>query len=419
MNKNFFGIGIIFCAVIILTAQPKNIYAYDNDTHFWLSYYLAIKTGYSPIQATQIAAANVSVDFDKHVTPVVSKPATFLDWRHPQGHLQDVRSRYHALPWTSAIFRHAKTVKCEEFWWNPTIESKEKIQEIMLNLVNEQKEKFWKETLDDNKNQNPGMFLHYLQDTYAHKNFRSYIGHAGYYGVDFLSTDRKKAEDMTFETLKYLLVFRYQYLKKTSPESLTVVPALEFDPKDFNAIKNLQIEKILSAETILEIKKTLEKLCDANISGGMQKNQLVGVWDELMKGVQPDCKKTPKVLLKDRRPPRAFFKPLGQIVRYGIVPDSRKARQVIKDVLGVNEDRLPHIWLYDYNKFGSKKTAVKARKYRATIDYVSKPYQTASDENKSTEKSKIFLDKKRQCLPFNLVDEKDSRIPFCSELKTK
>jgi len=63
----------LLCCGMIIFSIPQNNYAYDNDTHFWLTYYLAIKAGYSDVQATQIASANVSVDFDKDTQPVIAR----------------------------------------------------------------------------------------------------------------------------------------------------------------------------------------------------------------------------------------------------------------------------------------------------------------------------------------------------------
>ena len=94
---------LLFCAALIFLA-PQRTFAYDNDTHFWLTYYLAIKAGYSDIQATQIASADVGVDFDKDTEPVFPRFDSWKDWFHPLSHLQGVRIQHHALPLTANFF---------------------------------------------------------------------------------------------------------------------------------------------------------------------------------------------------------------------------------------------------------------------------------------------------------------------------
>jgi hypothetical protein len=59
--------------------MPRNGQAYDNDTHFWLTYYLAIKTGYSPVQAAQIASADITVDLDRHTEPLLPLAASAVN----------------------------------------------------------------------------------------------------------------------------------------------------------------------------------------------------------------------------------------------------------------------------------------------------------------------------------------------------
>jgi hypothetical protein len=80
-----FCLSILIC-VILIFLTPQITLAYDNDTHFWLTYYLALKAGYTKTQATQIASANISVDFDKDTEPLTPSFDHWTDWFHALSH---------------------------------------------------------------------------------------------------------------------------------------------------------------------------------------------------------------------------------------------------------------------------------------------------------------------------------------------
>src|SRR6185436_6456513 len=87
---------IIFSALVcgfLICSTPQTSSAYDNDTHFWLTYYLALRVGYTHIQATQIASANISVDFDSHTAPVLPRPR-IRDLIRLNSHFSFVRFSY-------------------------------------------------------------------------------------------------------------------------------------------------------------------------------------------------------------------------------------------------------------------------------------------------------------------------------------
>ncbi|MCW5959314.1 MAG: hypothetical protein KIS76_04075 [Pyrinomonadaceae bacterium] len=58
-------LGAVLAAAVLFGGVGQAA-AYDDDTHFWLTYFLAVKAGYTRIQAAQIASAKTSVDTDKH-----------------------------------------------------------------------------------------------------------------------------------------------------------------------------------------------------------------------------------------------------------------------------------------------------------------------------------------------------------------
>ena len=83
----------LLLALVVMPAARAA--AYDNDTHFWFTYYLAVRAGYTPVQAMQIASADVSVDYDDDTQPVLPSLESLASLRHPLDHFEFVRSRLH------------------------------------------------------------------------------------------------------------------------------------------------------------------------------------------------------------------------------------------------------------------------------------------------------------------------------------
>jgi uncharacterized protein DUF6765 len=365
-------LSLLVCMLLIfLTPQISS--AYDNDTHFWLTYYLAVKVGYTNTQATQIASANIAVDFDKDTEPLLPSFDHWKDWFHPLSHFQNIRAQFHALPLTASIF--------DKEWWNPTkLEINDENLKKAQVIVDTRKKQFWKETLREGEN--PGLFLHYLQDIFAHNGFTSYVGHAGYYYVDFLDSDAEKAERMAFETLKYLIVFRQALLNEKPSENL-------LDPE------SLRIEDLISPEVILDIKKTVEEFRKINPSKGVVPNRLVQHWNSLT----DEEKRKYKLPAK----PYEYGRSLAEIKKNGPAPDSSKARRLVQELLSLKESEMPQIWLYDFNSNG--KVQKESRASRALVYVANKSRQdlfTGRDEEKNTERREIKVNSKKQCLPFSL-----------------
>lgn len=374
------GCRILLLCLTLTCVTPQISMGYDNDTHFWLTYYLALKAGYTSAQATQIASANVSVDFDKDTEPLMPGFDSWKDWFQPLSHYQYIRGRFHALPPSSSVFN--------DEWWNPTKrevndEGRAKLEQI----VRARKDEFWKETLQEQEN--PGVFLHYLQDTFAHDGFTSYVGHAGYYYVDFLDSDKDKAEKMAFQTLNYLIVFREALLTQKTFENLR-------DPESFNS------EDLVSPEIILQVKRTVEEFRQANPSLGIRPNILVEDWDNLDENGK----------LKYKTPPKIYGCSILHIINNGPAPDSRNARTVVQRVLNIEESQLPHIWLYDLDSLGSPKKRY-AQKALVYIPYkTTKRVFTAEDEKANTKSQDIYVNSRKQCLLFAL-DRGNSQVdPF-------
>lgn len=191
---------IIFCSGTLTHMCVAGVHAYDVDTHFWLTYYLARKAGYTALQAQQIAGANLSVDYDKDTSPLI--PATI----HPQ----DVRARFHSLPSSKEAdkcesrARNKKPVLTED-------EARVEIEKCIQPFLDDAKKALWKKSLE---NGNPGVYLHFFQDSYSHRGFTSRAGHffSGHF-PDYLSSDPGKAKKMVDGTIEELRRFMQEYLK--------------------------------------------------------------------------------------------------------------------------------------------------------------------------------------------------------------
>src|SRR5207248_2588922 len=67
-----------FLAVGFLLTGAGLARAFDDDTHYALTYYLARKVGYSREEAYKVASGNVSIDYDKNTEPLQLSPNRLL-----------------------------------------------------------------------------------------------------------------------------------------------------------------------------------------------------------------------------------------------------------------------------------------------------------------------------------------------------
>src|SRR5262249_4126432 len=123
MNKRRVGLqrctSLATIVACIILANTRFLWAYDNDTHFWFTYYLSIRAGYTPIQAAQIASADVIVDFDDDTQPVMPSIENLVSFRHPLQHFQYIRNRLHALPTRSEV--RTRAYLDLDYRWDPVI----------------------------------------------------------------------------------------------------------------------------------------------------------------------------------------------------------------------------------------------------------------------------------------------------------
>ncbi len=384
----------LFAFSIILMAMPQKNFAYEKETHFWFTYYLAVKVGYTHVQAMQVASADVSVDFDKDTVPEFAAIRSFSSFLHPQDHFQDVRVRFHALAHKSTVMK--KSGSKTMYWFDPQAVKGEQLK-VADELVRERRDAFWAETIG--KPENPGAFLHYMQDMYPHRGFLSYVGHPGYYYADFIASDMEKADQMAFETIRYLIAFREVYFEKK--------PAV-----DFLNVQAIDINDYLNEDTIAEIRNTLRRFAEANPSPGRTKNVLVDNWLAL-----DENERSSKSY---RIPPTGSARAMLEVKENYRGTDSSKSKKVVKSVLGYESAQMPDIWIYNLTN-RTKNGMFKKDRTDDVMIYLELPDRKDSPngiltkvEASNTRRGMRNDDKRRKlCLPAALVDKKINRVPLC------
>jgi hypothetical protein len=322
---------------LVLSLTFTSAQAYDDDTHFWLTYLLARKVGYDRFQALDIASADLSVDYDKQTWPIL--PLSL--------HMQDQRKRLHALPSTR------EAVKCRDKARKQieknkhsslTDEEIERLEESVHQCLQPQIEAElngrWQDAVNTG---NPGVFLHYYQDSFAHRGFQSRLGHlrAGHI-PDFLSSDPVKAYDMALGTIRQLR----RFMEMRWPD------------------------KPLSAEPDWEkdIKPIVTRFIEVNDSK-IKMDAIYSPWDwdstrvktRIVYGDEPDSqpeKKTADLL-------RLLFK-----LRDLPSPNSYKAYEIVNELY---PNEVGQIWIYNLNKKGLPKKEGVAAVYWYGNDKTKKP----------------------------------------------
>jgi beta-lactam-binding protein with PASTA domain len=169
----------IFCA----TASPA--LAYDGDTHYAWTYYLAIHVGYSPRQAYQLASAAWAIDHDAQTGPLHASAADSVSGA-PNPAIERVWRRFHAF--ADAVYVGAQ----------PDV-----------NTVGERRRE-GEETLAaiGARQRNIGAQIHYAQDYFAHNEYDSVRGHAVWgHAPDRIGHGPNRARAMTRKTLELLTAF--------------------------------------------------------------------------------------------------------------------------------------------------------------------------------------------------------------------
>jgi len=197
----------LMVGVLVLGAAPAPVFAYEHEGHYAWTYYLALHVGYTKRQAFQIASGAYALDEDPDTGPMEATPGdailgaergvpllppgsglTFLPV--PQQHLKIARiwREFHAFERsgaTAAEAGKARTQREKELW----------------DLARKQL--------------NPGVLLHYVQDSFPHHGWDDVRGHAAAgHRPDFLSGDPAAAHNMTLRTVSILSEFMRTALGK-------------------------------------------------------------------------------------------------------------------------------------------------------------------------------------------------------------
>jgi len=170
----------IICAAIAI-GVPCLAQAYDDDTHFVFTFLAARASGYSSIQASRIASACVEIDseLNENTEPKQLK-RTLVDMLTGYGGKDAVtgyriRRDFHAMldqarfpeSVIGSTLQVAGTKSELKF-----LESYNKARGAVRNQGQALENDLRNASID-----NPGVFLHFLQDAYAHDGYGTYWGH--------------------------------------------------------------------------------------------------------------------------------------------------------------------------------------------------------------------------------------------------
>ena len=376
----------VFAALFLMVSVPA-VSAYEDDTHFWLTFYLSRKADYTHVQSTQIASLTVGVDYDKNTKPAMPSPDNFGDLLNLLSNMQQVHSAFHAMPWKVGV----KPENEPMMRWDPN-EIPASWRPSARAAVDKRKNELWDHTWK--MCQNPGIFLHYLQDSFAHEGFLSFIGHQGYERVDFLASDPAKAHRMAESTLRYLIAYRSRVEWPCQPAA---APDAE----------KTDLAKALPAGTLADVRRVVDKFVAANPSKGRTETNIMLAWRSL-----PDNDKLDGGLPK----PDMVQAILGRL-ECAVAPDSYLARNVVVEEFGLSANDVPRIWLYDLDSGGGRNSGV-TREYFAYLP--QRPVHELGFANARTEAAnkKLYCPRPAQselidCLPFKLVGDNAASIPKC------
>lgn len=206
-------------------------HAYEGDHYVW-TYYLARHLGYTHRQAFQLASATYAIDFDPNTGPM---PDGAKEWVAVAAGLA---TDEHKKKWTdfhAFALSHLKPEAAQ----SAKVFAAERLRKI------------------GDEQRNPGPFIHFMQDMYAHDGWDDTRGHglAGHL-PDFLShdyPDQRRAKAMTQHTLAALKRFRSEVLVLGITKPVAVDPLiwttlnflLRADPLPVNIKEPLSQENVV------------------------------------------------------------------------------------------------------------------------------------------------------------------------------
>jgi hypothetical protein len=178
--------GLLLPLIVVLAITLSNtlVYAYDNDTHFYLTYYLAREMGFDRTEALRIARANVSMDWSLFLPPNASGIGP-IDAVLSAGAAEEASAVVACLGYdpltipTSLLLKEFCLRKNSQWhafrpWSNEkreALRADTQIRNRLYSLFDRacKEKRFQLEFF--------GQFLHFLQDSFAHQGFWSRSGH--------------------------------------------------------------------------------------------------------------------------------------------------------------------------------------------------------------------------------------------------
>ncbi|MBM3499292.1 MAG: PDZ domain-containing protein [Armatimonadetes bacterium] len=159
--RNQLAVTATAAALLALAAQTP-AFAYWDDVHYHLTYYVARMVGYTPEQAYRVAAADLSADYAETTEPTQMSAMDYLAGAGEDSpEKQAPRWRFHAFRdetrFPGAIGDDPKGAEADE-------------------AIRDQQQALW-DAARGERNRNLGVYLHFAQDRGQHFGFGSAFGH--------------------------------------------------------------------------------------------------------------------------------------------------------------------------------------------------------------------------------------------------
>jgi S1-C subfamily serine protease len=153
----------IFCAsTVLLLTTTTPAFAYWDDVHYYLTYYIARTVGYTPEQAQRAAAADLTVDYCATTEPTQMSAMDYL-----AGAREDAPEKP-APRWEFHAFRNGTQF--------PGAVGNDPKGPDADKAISKQLDALWAVATSET-NVNPGAYLHFVQDLGPHYGFGSAFGH--------------------------------------------------------------------------------------------------------------------------------------------------------------------------------------------------------------------------------------------------
>jgi hypothetical protein len=168
-----------------LLVPPSALLAYEPDHYGW-TYYLALQVGFTERQAYQLASGAYALDWDPDTEPMGSTwDKVQVLGGYPPELVQAKWLRFHAFTETAYLELGQDLIEAEK---------------------QRHQDRLWGLALREG---NPGPYLHFVQDRFAHYGWENVRGHAlAGHLPDTLADDPDRARQMTEATLQALLRFK-------------------------------------------------------------------------------------------------------------------------------------------------------------------------------------------------------------------